>query len=104
MRISDWSSDVCSSDLDRVDRMTEADHDFLLLDARLDVGFRFVRIVVALLDLERDFVGAAVLGTAQRTDAAADRRVHVGAGTGDNARGERRGIEDRKSTRLNSSH
>src|SRR3546814_1338997 len=39
--------------------MTEADHDFLLLDARLDVGFRFVRIVVALLDLERDFVGAA---------------------------------------------
>ena len=42
-------------------------------------------VVVALLDLERDFVGAAVLRAAQRADRAGDRRVHVGAGAGDHA-------------------
>ena len=34
-----------------------------------DVGFGLIGRVVALLDLERDFVGAAVLRAAQRADA-----------------------------------
>src|SRR3546814_20617096 len=30
MRISDWSSDVCSSDLDALDRATDVSEDFIL--------------------------------------------------------------------------
>jgi hypothetical protein len=52
--------------------MAEADHDFLGLDAAADVGLGLVRVVVALLDLEGDLVGAAVLRAAQRADAAGD--------------------------------
>ena len=73
--------------------MAEADDHFLVRDARADVLLRFVGRLVALLDLERDLVGAAVLRAAQRADGAGDRRVHVGAGAGDHARGERRGVE-----------
>ncbi len=53
---------------DGVDRVTEADHHFLLLDTGADVGLGLVRVVVALLDLEGHFVGAAVLRAAQGTD------------------------------------
>ena len=63
------------------------------VDAATDVGFGLVRRLVALLDLERHLVRAAVLGAAQRADGAGDRRIHVGAGAGDDARGERRGVE-----------
>src|SRR3546814_7840541 len=56
MRISDWSSDVCSSDL-------------------------------AADDVHRHFVGAAVLGPAQRADRAGDAGMQVAAGAGDDARG-----------------
>ncbi|MNQ91019.1 hypothetical protein D3C85_1063830 [compost metagenome] len=73
--------------------MAEADHYFLLLDAGADVGFRLVRVVVALLDLEGDFVGAAVLGPAQRANGAGDAGVHVGAGAGDYPGGEGRRVE-----------
>ena len=38
-----------------------------------DVGFGFIGRVVALLHFESDFVGAAVLGAAQRADAAGER-------------------------------
>ena len=59
--------------------------DLLVGDAPADVGLGFVGRVVALLDLERDLVRAAVLRAAQRADRAGDRRVHVGAGAGDHA-------------------
>ena len=50
-------------------------------------------VCIALLDLERDFVGAAVLRAAQRADRAGDRRVDVRARARDHAGGERRGVE-----------
>ena len=53
--------------------MAEAGDHFLRLDAAADVGFRLVRRVVTLLDFEGHFVGAAVLGPAQRADRAGDR-------------------------------
>ena len=89
----DFLDDLVARIGDRVDRMAEADDHFLVRDARADVLLGLVRRVVALLDLERDFVGAAVLRAAQRADRAGDRRVHVGARAGDHARGERRRVE-----------
>ena len=53
---------------ERADGLPAADDPVLALDARAEVGVRLVRVLVALLDLERDFVGAAVLGPAQRAD------------------------------------
>ena len=49
--------------------MAEADHDLFVFDAGANVGLGFVRIFIALLDFECDFVGAAVLGAAQCADA-----------------------------------
>ena len=46
-------------------------------DALADVGFGFVGGGVALLDFERDFVGAAVLGAFERADGAGDGGVDV---------------------------
>ncbi len=65
----------------------------LALDAAADVGLGLVGGVVALLDLEGDLVGAAVLRTAQGADGAGDGRVQVGAGAGDDAGGEGGGVE-----------
>ena len=73
--------------------MAEADHDFPGRDAAADVGFRFVRIAVALLHFERDLVGAAMFRPAQRADRAGDRGIDVRAGAGDRARREGRGVE-----------
>ena len=73
--------------------MAEADDDFLALDAGADVGLGLVRRFVALLHLEGDLVGAAVLGPAQCADGAGDAAVHVGAGAGDDAAGEGAGVE-----------
>ena len=73
--------------------MAEADDDFLVRHAPADVRVGFLRRVVALLDLESDFVRSAVLGAAQGADRASDRRVHIGAGAGDYAPGEGRRVE-----------
>ena len=89
----DFLDDRIARIADRVHRMAESDHDFLALHARADIGFGFVGRSVAGDDLHRDFVGATVLGTAQRADRAGDARMHVAAGAGDHARGERRGVE-----------
>src|SRR3546814_5781692 len=100
MRISDWSSDVCSSDLIAKKEMVEAqvrlDH-FLLGDTRL---------ALALLDHVHD---AAELGQAHAgglrdfTDFDADAVDRAGLILGE---GGPFLVEtaDRKSTRLNSSH
>src|SRR5256885_9415915 len=71
-------------------RSPEADDELVALEARADVRSGGRRAVVALLGLQRQLVGAAVLRSAQRADRAGDAGVHIRA--------------DRKSTRLNSSH
>src|SRR5690625_5282126 len=73
---------------DSVDRMAETDDDFLARHPLADVRLGLVRGLVALLDLEGDLVGAAVLGPAQRADAAGDARMHVAAGARGHAAGE----------------
>src|SRR3546814_1774822 len=107
MRISDWSSDVCSSDLggQRGDVVEVADIEQIdqldadagqrtrgVLDAQLEAGnrtgFTVLQQVAAIEHVAGDFDGVkagAVSGCAV---------------LGDNGVGER----DRKSTRLNSSH
>src|SRR3546814_4511168 len=114
MRISDWSSDVCSSDLlgqrDRFESMIEPIGEALLARAAYAAGERVVdigcgggwttrRIAAAVgntglalgLDLSPDLVAAAS-ERARRTGLANIRFVQGDAAT------------DRKSTRLNSSH
>src|SRR5690606_6415543 len=78
---------------DGVHRVAEADDHFLAPYPLADVGFSLIRIVVALLDLEGHLVGAAVLGAAQRADGTGNSRVHVRAGTGNDAAGKGRGVE-----------
>ena len=77
----------------RVHRVAEADHDFLVGHAAPDVRLGLIGRRVTLLDHQRDFVGAAMFGAAQRADGAGDAGVDVRARTGDHARGERGGIE-----------
>ncbi len=77
----------------RVHRMAEADDHFLVADARADVRRRFIRRLIAALDVERDFVRATVLRPAQRADGAGDARVHVRPRARDHARRERRRVE-----------
>ena len=68
--------------------MAEADDDLLFGNALDDVGFSIIGRVVAALNIEGDFVGAAMLRPTQCTNAAGNRRIHVGAGAGDDARGK----------------
>ena len=75
-----------------IDRVAEADYDFLCRDAPADVGLRFFGVAVALLHFERDLVGAAMLRPAQRADRACYRGIEIRAGACDRARGERRGV------------
>ena len=73
---------------DGVHGMPEADDDFAVGHAAADVGLGLVGRGVARLNLERDFVGAAVLRALERADCAGDARVEIGAGSGDDAGGE----------------
>ncbi len=50
---------------DGVDGVAETDDDLLAFDAGADVGLGCIGILVTVLDAERFFVGAAVLGAAQ---------------------------------------
>src|SRR3546814_12530088 len=60
MRISDWSSDVCSSDLDRVPSPLKV---FLLgLAIADDIGAIIVIAIFYTEDLAFDWLGAAALG------------------------------------------
>src|SRR3546814_10608871 len=98
MRISDWSSDVCSSDLQRA-RLSLTDHQLCLvheLGLELLVAERPLAAADGALDvlLQR----RAVL----ESDLDGDRRL-VAAGVGDRRHPVAQ-REDRKSTRLNSSH
>src|SRR5258706_806493 len=73
--------------------MAEADDHLLFGDAPRHIGLGFVGRVIAADGIERELVGAAVLRPLERADSAGDRGVQVGAGAGDDAAGESRGIE-----------
>src|SRR3546814_6370570 len=101
MRISDWSSDVCSSDLDG--------------DRDRQVGCRFVRVQrgeqAGTAAAENQDVGFRPLNThsgqgfllysSDIVRRLAASSTYLGAGVSTNVQQEQR---DRKSTRLNSSH
>src|SRR3546814_3235062 len=99
MRISDWSSDVCSSDLVEPGQRGEAGHAVGgEVDGQIQAGQRLDRSD-APGQADRGPRHALDLRTAQGDGAAAHRSVQpypVERGASDR--------EDRKSTRLNSSH
>src|SRR5690606_2879419 len=82
---ADFLDDRIARVADRVNRMAEADHDLLALDARADIRFGFIGAAVARDDVHRDFVRAAVFRTAQCTDRAGDRGQDVRSGSLDYA-------------------
>jgi len=69
--------------------MTEADDDFPIGDACTNIGLRLCGALVALLDFERDLVGAPVFRTAERANRARDAGVHVRPGARNDPRRER---------------
>src|SRR3546814_4415331 len=95
MRISDWSSDVCSSDLARP--LDDLD----LLDVE-DVA----RLRTGVADAVDIGAGGRIVAADERP--VADRRAALAGTEADARRGAihlgQRGGTDRKSTRLNSSH
>src|SRR3546814_2208230 len=101
MRISDWSSDVCSSDLDDQRRAVEADRN--PGDAVLDpVAYVIVGVAIVARDDADAAAAVDVRETGRRAVCRIMRIERVGL------IGERRIIavsgRDRKRTRLNSSH
>src|SRR3546814_6344997 len=114
MRISDWSSDVCSSDLGEIPHPETAFHDMAAPITDAGSGVVRNRPVPAALDRslgEAVARGKAFSGTAQNDD------TNIVVDIGLFQYGEQfapqliahgvallRTIEDRKSTRLNSSH
>ena len=73
--------------------MTETDHDFFAADTFADVGFGFVGIAVAFLNIVSYFVRAAVFRAFQRADCTGNAGVHIRACTGNHAGGEGRSVE-----------
>src|SRR3546814_3591697 len=105
MRISDWSSDVCSSDLDYVFTTggIGPTHDDITVDAiAAALGVPVVYHPQALAILERHYARRGEPLTEARKRMA---RVPEGAALIENRMSGAPGIRiDRKSTRLNSSH
>src|SRR3546814_6872324 len=112
MRISDWSSDVCSSDLAPGDERAHA-----VVDA--PAGENDFRIVADLLGLGGQIIGVDADAVAADQPRREGQEVPLGAGGGEHvAGGDLHALEDdrqlvhqrdvqvadRKSTRLNSSH
>src|SRR3546814_8841779 len=108
MRISDWSSDVCSSDLQ------EGDVGERVLEAEGVVEFQAVEhpgTVIEAEDVVGQEIAVAVAGSPldhpllEQRSAAGEVALRQGVDRGDRlARHEAPGELDRKSTRLNSSH
>src|SRR3546814_5545155 len=102
MRISDWSSDVCSSDLDRQSQ---------IVHQRVDLGRHLFRAEVAGADVDAD--GERAAGLLRRAGEAAQQHqrkivdrleAHVLERLERGRLAGARHAGDRKSTRLNSSH
>src|SRR3546814_5264890 len=105
MRISDWSSDVCSSDLGdkafpaRTDssRSWHYLHSYRASLHRLSTG-KLRSFTIPILSSVNRYAKSTVPLSAPPCD------MLVGSNEGEVRAIERRDIEDRKSTRLNSSH
>src|SRR3546814_4111641 len=105
MRISDWSSDVCSSDLEQDRAPAKRFEAVRILDARADIVDPAIFVAVIAGDAQADLV---------LHDRQVDHRIIAlahRARPGEAEVDARRGFEivevgtlDRKSTRLNSSH
>src|SRR3546814_4847870 len=95
MRISDWSSDVCSSDLDPPP----------LAVAAHVVPLRY-RMAANVSALQEDRAGAGLVGfvLAHRDHLRRARALGGGRALRQRQQAAGRGRQDRKSTRLNSSH
>src|SRR3546814_9407795 len=115
MRISDWSSDVCSSDLESVQRRADAIGKEVAAARHVEVAEAGAQnAAVGQHDLEAtDVLGAVAVG--RMAEAAIEDVAHdTGVGAGPSAvRPQRDALGaqmlgelalDRKSTRLNSSH
>src|SRR3546814_10498571 len=105
MRISDWSSDVCSSDLDmgNAERwFARFGRDYLYTTAKGWLGWDGRRYRV--LNQEKDVTPAEVMASVFETVRAIQRESAIIRDTGVDPLGHGIDDEDRKSTRLNSSH
>src|SRR3546814_6760249 len=93
MRISDWSSDVCSSDLKDIKALIAASNAQVKTGADLvgRTGSSLTEIVTAIKKVS-DIV--AEIAAASREQATGLDQINTAVGS----------MEDRKSTRLNSSH
>src|SRR3546814_6965589 len=109
MRISDWSSDVCSSDLEKYELCAEFGATLPRLRKRVAQDLRHRRMdkaravaaVVRLLDLGFVRVGSECYVTANKSYGATTlRKRHADV----DGRVLKLEYKDRKSTRLNSSH
>src|SRR3546814_10332909 len=115
MRISDWSSDVCSSDLATGEETIVLDHDGQALTqapganaAPLDEGRKLGTVGAVALDLHGNLAAATSTGglTNKRPGRVGDTPL-IGAGCYANnatCAVSATGTGDRKSTRLNSRH
>src|SRR3546814_10845719 len=101
MRISDWSSDVCSSDLEFPERDADRPRLAVAQDAQLDSGTRGLGA-----DEGRQVAGLADVDAVDRPDHVADPQACLlPRAARSNVVDECSvGVGDRKSTRLNSSH
>src|SRR3546814_2154702 len=98
MRISDWSSDVCSSDLERAVRRGATAHDIGLDRIRLGAAGECTEQAHAALGVGRAAMGVERAAQIIFGDLARGRLIEGGARIF-----QLLGL-DRKSTRLNSSH
>src|SRR3546814_3210221 len=97
MRISDWSSDVCSSDLLVLDRDAEGDVAQEFLPHKTDVGQELITAEYLLFwpfvdDLADPFAPVSIIIFGHAISARGEDLISMV------------GRQDRKSTRLNSSH
>src|SRR3546814_10729257 len=112
MRISDWSSDVCSSDLQAAQGALARRRRGQAAERRpqrvLDAGIGLDALVCkqALQPIGGPTAGGGIVATRQRLerDRAAAQVVMLAAQAEDGRTDRTPGVEDRTSTRLNSTH
>src|SRR3546814_6729940 len=105
MRISDWSSDVCSSDLGERDRRVAAGGNLCLVGAHVRRCWGGCRQERQAGDgTGRDQTGGSPHACVLLGGTSRDRRLGWGMTRGSSVEDQRFPTKDRKSTRLNSSH
>src|SRR3546814_4252918 len=108
MRISDWSSDVCSSDLIKVDNYIGTVDPFLTINQCIQTGNPFFCDLfnrdpaTGVIFGTNGYITATTLNTGYLKSAGIDATASYSFGL--DTLGLNDGGKDRKSTRLNSSH